>query len=704
MVRVRCVVRSGFGRAVLLGLVACLSASDALAQADAGTPIAVDDETPLVVDDLPAEPARPDAGAALAEDPSPDAGAAELPPLPEPDELETGIETQPALPRPRTRRRDADLDDLPSAVTTPEIPTEGELAEHVEARAAAVRAGDTAAADLELALIEELRLALAARNVIVVSAQLIQEAKVAMDLGQLEVAAKRVDAAARLSPDLEAAHWMRARVHWRRDKASAPVVLEALRDLFSARLTAFRNQISFLTHAMALLALALVATIGALSILQLLKYMRYPAHDLAQRVPDFIGSGELVILLLVLVLLPFGLGLGLAPSMALALAVVVAYQQPRERWVSWGAMALLALGPLGIWALSPLISFHGSVVDSMAEATSEAFAEKAEARLRRQLGDDAGYASAMVLAHRARLRGEVDAAEAAYRRAVEARPSDPVASNNLGVVLLAQGATDEAEKAFSAAIRKGGGAEPNLNLALVMAERGVFDKSSQYMERARALDEVLVARHTLMTGSSSKRAAVAPFDDGLLWDSLFDVGRDEAPAITAQLWRPISGRLPPWGASAVVVLVTLLGALTVRHERSLSAGCPRCGLPAKAGAQAGLCDQCTSVFLSAVAVEPSLKARKERAVRRHQQRRRWGERLLSIVAGAGHLVGGRPLLGLLFFFPFTVLAVGLLFGEQTIVHPWFVYVDDSAHTAKVFVSAGVIAILSLLSLRSSFER
>lgn len=687
-----------------------VSAQTADPRTDAAVP---KPRTPELVDDLKEGGAKPtnedggsrvDSGEGTDFDIPLDAGVIEVSPLPEPDALEQAeLPPQEAPERPvvvRPRKQPFEIPPPPVS----ELPTEQEMASHIEARAAALRAGDTAAAELELALLEELRVGLAVRNVVVVSAQLIQEAKVAMELGQLQLAINRANAAARLSPDLEAAHWLRARLHWRQDKSALPPIIEALRSLFAARFTAFRNQVSFLTLMLTIIGLAVVATIVSFTGLQLLKYVRYPAHDLAQRVPDFIGGGELVILLFVLVVLPFGLGLGVAPSLAIALAVVVGYQQDHERWVSWGLMVLLAMGPALIYGAAPLVSFHGSVVDAMAEATSEAFAKQAETRLQRAEEGRGDYASAMVLAHRMRQRGDVEGAEAAYRRAAKAQPNDPVVENNLGVTLLAQGKLEAAEAAFRGAISKSGGAEPYLNLAFIMADRGIFDQSSSFMEQARTRDPAMVARHTLMSGAASKKAAVAPFDEGLLWERLFATGRSEADAITVQLWRPMSGRLSPWVTSLVVLLVTALGLLVHRRSRTLCTACPRCGLPAVRGAQGDLCAQCTSVFLSASAIEPRLQEKKIRSVHNYQLRRRWGERLLALVAGAGHLFGGRPTMGLVLFFPFAVLCMGMLFGEHAAVHPWFVYVDESAYTAKVMVASVAVGILSLISLKSSFEK
>lgn len=645
--------------ALLLGAVLSLCVTPAFGQSGGEPPsLAVpDDEAPVVEDEAAA--AAPDAGTAPAEPepepeadaPPPDAGEPAVPALPEPEQVEQSAFQQGTFSPKVAQPADVPRLVLPSTVEAIEIPTEREMALHIEARAAALRAGDLEKAELELAFIEELRLNLAARNVVSVSAELIQEAKVAMDLGHLDVAAQRAEAAARLSPDLEAAHWMRARVYWRHDPPQLELVVASMQDLLRCRFTVFRNQISFLTELLTLVGLALVLCVAAFAVLQLLKYIRYPAHDLAQRVPDFIGAGEMVILLLVLVALPFGLGFGLAPTLALALAVVVAYQQERERLASYVLIAALALGPGAIYVAAPLVSFHGSVVDAMAEASSEAFARDAETRLAHRVAQGSDYASGMVLAHRLRQRGDLAGAEAAYAKAIAAEPRDPVAQNNLGVVLLLRGRFEDAEQAFRRATQNSGGVEPYLNLALLAADRGRFDESSRLMEQARALDPGMVARHTLLSGTVGKKAAVASPSESLLWQQLFTVGREEAPAITAEVWTPMSGRLSPGLCSAVVVLLGALGLALIRWSPGLSVPCPKCGLPAHAMTQGQLCDQCKSVFLAAVAVEPKLKDKKERAVRRHQQRRRWVERLLAVAAGAGHMVGGRPLAGLVLFFP-----------------------------------------------------
>ncbi|MCA9555727.1 MAG: tetratricopeptide repeat protein, partial [Myxococcales bacterium] len=593
---------------------------------------------------------------------------------------------------------------LPSTVEAIEVPTEREMAQHIEARAVALRSGDENLADLELALIEESRLTLAARNVVSVSAELIQEAKVAMELGRLDIAAQRAEVAARLSPDLEGAHWMRVRVYWRMDPPQIELAIGAMKDLLRARFTVFRNQISFLTELLTLFSLAVVASIVAFALLQFLKYVRYPAHDLARKVPAFIGGGEMAILLTALVLMPFGLGFGLAPSLALGIVTVLAYQTTRERVVSAMLLFALAVGPAAIYLAAPLVSFHGSVVDAMAEASSEAFARDAEVRLATRATRGSDYASGMVLAHRLRQRGDLAGAEAAYAKAITAEPQDPAAQNNLGVVLLLRGRMDDAEAAFRRATSNRGGAEPYLNLALLAADRGRFDESSRLMEQARALDPQLVARHTLLSGTVGKKAAVASPSESLLWQQLFTVGREEAPAITAEIWAPMGGSLSPWVSTGVVVIIGLLGVVLVRRATGLSVACPKCGLPARRSTQGQLCDQCKSVYLASIAVEPRLREKKEAAVRRHQFRRRWGERFLAVAAGAGHMVGGRPLAGLLLFFPFVMLALGIWVGEEATVHPWYVFVDEASRDAR-WVAAGVVmGLLSLLSLKGSFEK
>lgn len=691
-------------------------AVDAPAFAQSGSPpdLAVpdDDDAPLVVDDdeLPEpddsepEEAEPEPEP---EPTAPDAGV--VPDLPEPDQLERGVfedagtapvEAEP--PPPPRRPRPLALPETPSPDAA--LPTEQSLAAHVDKRAAHLRAGSLLDADLELGLIEELRNALAARNVVVVSAQLIQESRVALGLGQTARAVERAEAAARLSPDLEAAHWMRARAYWAQDKAQIGLVLGALRDLLGARLGALQNQVAFLTLALTLLGLAFVATVVAFAFLQLVKHVRYPAYDLAKRVPGgIVGAGEVMLLLMIAVLLPFGAGLGLTLTLGLALAVVMPYQSKWERGTGLGLVVLLALAPLAVWQAAPLVSFHGSVVEAMADATSEAFADEAEARLS---GEAKDYTSAMVIAHRRRQRGDLAGAEAAYRRALVAQKNDGAASNNLGTVLLLQGRPDDAETALKNAAAWRAGAAPMLNLSLLLAERGRFDESSAYVEQARREDPDLVAQQTALGASQplQQKLVVVPLEEGLLWRRLFESGRPEAGAITQQVWRAMTGDLPALLTSLLVLVLGGLGFAVSLRADDLSTACPKCGLPASRHTQGQLCDQCTSVFLAATAIEPELKRAKERSVRRYQRRRRWSERLLSLAAGCGHILGGRPVLGLLFFFPFVLAVITSIYGARLAVEPWAVHVGSFGDELRTTVALVFVLVLGALALRSTYDR
>ena len=679
--------------APLLGLSAVLALAlagrSASAQGRPGPEIEVteDDEDDLPEGDPTPAPPGPDA---LAPGPAP------VRPFGAPPE------DRPAPPRERLRPLD-----LPPVAPGPALVTEEALKRHLEARARAVRAGDARLAEVELSLLEEARGALGARNVVLASAALIAEARQAIAANRPERAEALAEAAARLSPDLPAAHWARARAYLATDSARLGAAFAAAADLVVAKVTRFRNLVGLLSDVVVLAAVALLATMVIFTLVQLTKYLRYPAHDLAALGPRFIGPGEVASTIVVLLALPLTFDVGIVPTLAMALGLILAYQRPRERAVSLVLMALLAASPFLLRAGAPLVTYHGSEVDVMATAVSEALAEEGEERLRAlstQRGND--YGSAVILAYRMRQRGDLAGAAQAYRRALAARPSDALAKNNLGAVLWRQGKEDQALALFQSAAQTRTLAEPILNLATSVADLGRYEEANRLLEQGRALNPELTARYTgADAGVGSRRNVLeAPLGEELLWDHFFRVSATQAEAVTLELWRPLGGAVPPFAMTAVVLLCAGLGGLLFRRASSLSVPCPKCARPAVRGAPSQFCGQCHSVFLTAVAVDPSVRMAKENQVRGYQRRRRLTERLLSLLAGAGHVFGDRPIAGVLLLFLFTTAVAVALFPHGLTNHAWDVVVDISGPSLLAVVAAGLAGLLSIFALRRVMAR
>lgn len=689
-------------RAVVLAL-ACALASSARAQESADIPTNDED---TAVDDSAEETAQPAEEDELKTDPPP-----------------TKVNTPPATKKqPKTRSSTASATSVrftqprqtQAKVVIPAVEeklpaiSENGLREHIEARARYLRAGDQANADAELALIFEERQQLGVQNIVLASAQLIHEASLAETQNQLPKAIGLAESAARLSPQLDEAQWLRARLYFADSWTHLDQIFGALGDLLSAKLGRLRNTVSLLTNVVALLAIALLATIAIFSLVQLYKYVRYAAYDVSRMLPSWFGTGEVVMLLLMLIAAPLVFRFGIALSLVLALGAVYGYQSRRERGVTIASWLLLAASPGFIWLASPLVIFHGSQVDNIESALSETFANAADAKLIEQ-SKAPGFSvvSSLALAHRYRVRGEIKLAEEEYRRALTIDPSNVVARNNLGTLLFLQGHEEAAQATFQMAAMRADRAEPLLNSASMLVDQSQFEQANQNIEQARKLDKDMTEHYTRVASSLPTREKLLSADtsQGPLWSLLWDADVEQKKAVTQQLFGIIGANTPLLMMPLFVVLIAIFGAGVAKRaeKKPLCVPCPKCGVPAERDAPASYCDQCQSIFLKAIAVEPLLRVQKEGEVISYQRRRRWTERALSVFAGAGEIFGGRPVFGSLMVFFFVASLAMVRFTEGFVVNPWTVCFDTTAHTVKMVVAIAVALVLTIVSVRQALK-
>jgi tetratricopeptide (TPR) repeat protein len=703
------------GRAVVLAL-ACvfaagLSAAPTIARAQESADLKFDDEEEIIEEgeELPA------ADVDLKEDPPEEEEDPPLEPIePKPVSKPVGKTTRTTTAAAPTQVRLAPpkqpkvVVPAPPVEETPVVLSEDRLREHIEARARFLRAGDNANADAELALIFESRQQLGVQNIVLASAELIHEATLAEDQNNLAHAIELAESAARLSPQLEEAHWRRARLYFAQSWTQLDLIFGAVSDLISAKLGRFRNTISLLTNIAALIALALLATIAIFTLVQLYKYVRYAAYDVSKFLPSWFGTGEVVMLLLMVIAAPLVFRFGILPTLVLALGAIYAYQAKRERGVTIASWVLLAAAPGLIWLVSPLVIFHGSQVDAIESALSETFASGADAKLIEQSrAPGFGVVSSLALAHRHRVRGDIKAAEDEYRRALTIDPGNVVARNNLGTLLFLQGHEEAAQATFQAATMRGERAEPLLNLASILVDQSLFEQANSNIESARKLDRDLTEHYTRVASSLPTREKLLSADtsQGPMWSLLFDVEPDRRLAITQQIFGIVGANSPLWMAPVFVILVALfaVGLAKRSQTKPLCVPCPKCGVPAQRDAPASYCEQCQSIFLKAIAVEPVLRIQKESEVISYQRRRRWTERAFSVLAGAGDIFGGRPIVGTILVFFFVAMLAIMRFTEGFVVNPWSVCFDAAAHTLKIGVAIGIAVILVLFSVRQSLK-
>ncbi len=595
---------------------------------------------------------------------------------------------------------------LPDRTKPRVVVTEHDLRVQVEKMVEAYRLGDRDRFLNERDALEQMRARAGVANVLLASAALIRQSDVALAAGDFDEAVDLSSAAVRLSPDLVAAHWSLAGVLWTKDWTQLRTIGSALANLLDAQFGSFRNQVAFLTSVSLVLGLALALTVVVFALVQFIKYVRYPAHDLAKRVPSIFGTGELIIVLTVVALVPVAIGWGLLAGALAALVIVTGYQLSSERWVSWFMMVVVALIPLALYSVAPLITFHGSLVDDMATTITEAFAGSAERRLfAASTGTRSRDAtSALILARRKRLRGDLEGADLAYQRALEFRPNDPVALNNRGVIQFMLGRHEAAVALFERG-KDANRAESVLNLAIIREEEGKFEEVGRLLDQGRQLDRRLADAYTRQAGASAQSTPMfeAEIDMSVLWNRMYAIEPDRRWEVAESLWmRMGGGRL--WSISVAAAIALLASLVVGAWSKRFSTGCPKCGTPADRAAYGRLCGQCNSVFVTAAAVEPRLRAKKEREVRSYQRRRRWTERLTSMFAGVGQFFGGRPLLGSILFFPFAVAMVAWVYRAGVMVHDWFIFYGGSPGSLVGGIALFVAGILSLVSIRQSFDR
>jgi hypothetical protein len=277
----------------------------------------------------------------------------------------------------------------------------------------------------------------------------------------------------------------------------------------------------------------------------------------------------------------------------------------------------------------------------------------------------------------------------------------------LGTLLFLQGHEDAAQATFQAATMRGERAEPLLNLASILLDQSMFEAANSNIESARKLDRDLTEYYTTRISSLPTREKLLSADTGQgpLWSLLFEVDPERRLAVTRQIFGIVGGSSPIWMAPVFALLVGLFAAGLAKRSQTkpLCVPCPKCGVPAQRDAPASYCEQCQSIFLKAIAVEPVLRVQKEGEVISYQRRRRWTERGLSVIAGAGEIFGGRPVFGTVLVFFFVCTLAVMRFTEGFVVNPWTVCFDAAAHTLKIGVALGIAVILVLFSVRQSLK-
>ena len=522
-----------------------------------------------------------------------------------------------------------------------------------------------------------------------------------------------VDLAVRLAPDSPSAHFAKARVRLTSDLSNAGEALVAVRDgavrAFSepeTRLALWGN-----LGAAGALGLSLAAVLALLALV--VRTLRYALHDFHHLFPRGALPAQTAVLFALVLLLPWAFKLGPMAELCALVGAVFLYLRTVERVLATALLGLLAAVPL----LSGLGARHLAYSGTLAQAVDRVEqggpdAARAVARLEAlEKSNGAGAPELIALGLNAKRAGQYPLAIERFKKALALSPRSAEAQNDLGNALLLSGDLDGARDCYLRASELApDSAVVNYNLAKVSVRRAQLYTAtrdvSDDIERGKAATAAVYRLdRALMDRPSDERANLFVMDLELPAGAVA-VGDGEAlqGAVASQLRARLWGSAAP-GASEVFAAGILLGFWGLAFgSRKLkpSVECDRCGRPVcgrcdREVSGTSLCGQCHNAFMKKGAVDPQTRLRKEASAKRYQERWQKARRLASYaLAGMGHLLGRRPLLGALFLAVTLVLAVAVALGEGLFRVPF-----GGTLSLPRQVLAGVLLVgLWLLSIRS----
>ena len=531
------------------------------------------------------------------------------------------------------------------------------------------------------AQLKKAREELGIRDLTSMAGALDHEAQLQLEAKDPAEATRLADLAVALAPDAPSAHFALARVKISSDLSNVGDALGALRDGVGRAMGQSSTRLSFVGNLGAAvgLGLALAAVLGILGLA--LRPLRYALHDFHHLFPRGALPAQTTVLFVLLLLLPWAFKLGpLAELCALAAASFL-YVSTSERVVMSLLLALLAAFPVLGGLGSRALVYTGTLAEAE-DRVQEGGPDAAESVARLETLEKNGQADAavlFVLGLDAKRAGRYPQAIERYKKALALSPRLAEAQNDLGNALLISGDLEGARDAYlSAAQIAPDSATIHYNLAKASTRKAQLQNRerdvSDDIERGKAATSAVYRLdRSLMDRASDNRANLFVLD--LELPSTAVAAAREGPAVEASVTRQLRDQI--WGSAAPGASEGFAAALVLGFWGLAFAGarlkpcaeCSRCGRPVCARCDREVaggtnCGQCHNAFVKKGAVDPSTRARKEASARKYQDRWLKGRRLASyLMAGMGHLLGGRPILGTVFLVVALLGAAALVLGE-----------------------------------------
>jgi hypothetical protein len=590
-----------------------------------------------------------------------------------------------------------------------------DLQTHWALRRDYLRDRDERRADDEEQRIREIKRDLGIENLFTIGSALVREGQDARAAGSPAVTKKRCALAVDLAPALPDAHDCLGRALLADDGASFKTAFgELVADLSSARKDP-RISRQILANASALgLIGVLLAGISFIGLL-LLRHGRLYAHDVKHLFPAGTRPWQTRLFAVVLVSSPLLLWMGPVPLLVTVLAACALYASNLEMIVGCAVLLIVVATPIAAERIARVAAYSGTPADIFLLERGEG-SPAALSRLQGRLDAEAPeFAVLFALAHKAKREGDLTTAQTLYARALDAKgaSSEGLAAthNNLGNAFLLSGDSAKATAQYGQALELSEGlaaAHFNLSRALGLGGVELLEKVQAEQQRALALDRVGLETFTegnLTVNRKANRFLLdAPLPEASL--SALDAGEASMAAAAGDEARSHLGSPLPAGLAwlwPAVALAVFAGLHFSRIRLRPSVHCVRCGrevcnrCDGDARRGEALCAQCVNVFVRRTNVDSSERTRKEKDVAKYQQRRSLVLRGLGLLSGAGHVVMGHPLRGLLFLVLTGTLLASVLLWHGLAPSP--VAVHSTVSVLRVVVTAVIFIAVHLLCFR-----
>ncbi|MGZ6125711.1 MAG: tetratricopeptide repeat protein, partial [Myxococcales bacterium] len=544
-----------------------------------------------------------------------------------------------------------------------------------------------------------------------VGAALVRESRAALDSGASAVAVQRCRLAIELAPALPAAHLCLARALYADAPGSFKAVFAELSATVRTAMDEPRVSRAVLANVLTVLFVGVLVAGLAFVVVLFLRHAHLYRHDVHHLFPGGAGGWQTGMLAAVLLLLPLLLRMGPVPLVLTALLACALYASTAEAAISVLLLGALAASPWAAERIARVAAFGGSAMDVWLLEHGEGAGPEI-ARLQKRLESGNDLAVDFALARKAKREGDLPAAEKLYLRALEVQGASSAGlsavRNNLGNVYLLQGDTAKAIAQYQQAVDlRESLAAPHFNVSRALAMGGVETLEKVQSEQARALEldragvEAFTGGQLQANRKSNRFVMDVPLDPSQL-EPLIEVEERAAVAVGDEVRAQLAANLPaPLVAGLPVLAALLVLALHLARGKLRPSGrCERCGREVcrrcdpDARPSEALCAQCVNVFIRRSGVDPSERVRKEFAVEAYHRRRRLAARVLAVLSGAGHVLLGYSVRGLLFLLITASLLASMVLWRGVAHDPLGLRTGFS-YLRLAYASAALIAVYAV---------